>query len=114
MYRYPDYTEHVKFVYDMMNKAISNELVEEIGLLVVFDAIKGAINDLTDIPNNTLDKITSIIINGGGKVSKAKQKLVLSHIDQEKLVLIEQLSVNLIQAMKERINIDVQQLMKKE
>ena len=114
MYRYPDYTAHVKFVYDMMNKAISNELVEEIGLLVVFDAIKGAINDLTDIPNNMLDNITSILINGGGKVSKAKQKLVLSHIDPEKLVLVEQLSVNLIQAMKERIHIDVQQLMKKE
>jgi hypothetical protein len=113
MYRYPDYTAHVKFVYDMMNQAISNELVEQIGLLVVFDAIKGAINDLTDIPNNMLDNITSILINGGGKVSKAKQKLVLSHMDKEKLVLIEQLSANLIQAMKERINIDVQQLMKK-
>jgi hypothetical protein len=61
-----------------------------------------------------LDNITSILINGGGKVSKAKQKLVLSHIDPEKLVLVEQLSVNLIQAMKERIHIDVQQLMKKE
>jgi hypothetical protein len=57
--------------------------------------------------------VTSILINGGGKVSKAKQKLVLSHMDKEKLVLIEQLSANLIQAMKEKINIDVQQLMKK-
>ncbi|MBL4909535.1 MAG: Fic family protein [Alteromonadaceae bacterium] len=113
MYRYPDYTEHVKFVYDMMTKAISDELVEEIGLLVVFDAIKSAINNLTDIPNNTLDKITSIIINGGGKVSKAKHKFVASHIDQENLMVIEELSVKLIQTMKARINIDVQKLMDK-
>lgn len=114
MYRYPDYTEHVKFVYDMMNKAIADELVEEIGLLVVFDAIKAVINDLADIPNNSLDKITSIIINGGGTVSKSKQKLVLSHIEQDKLTAIEALSVELIQTMKDRINVDVQQLMKKE
>jgi hypothetical protein len=113
MYRYPDYTEHVKFVYDMMNKAISNELVEEIGLLIIFDAIKGAINNLTDIPNITIDKITSIIINGGGKVSNAKQKFVLSHIKQEKLVIIEKLSIQLIQAMQDKINVDVQDLMKK-
>jgi len=113
MYRYPDYTEHVKFVYDMMTTAISDELVEEIGLLVVFDAIKSAINNLTDIPNNTLDQITSIIINGGGKVSKAKYKLVVLHIDQEKLTVIEELSVKLIQTMKARINIDVQKLMDK-
>jgi hypothetical protein len=86
----------------MMNKAISNELVEEIGLLVVFDSIKSAINDLTDIPNNILDKITSIIINGGGTVSKAKQKLVLLHIEQDKLTVIEKLSVDLIQAMKKK------------
>jgi hypothetical protein len=39
---------------------------------------------------------------------------VLSHIAQDKLLLIEQLSVNLIQKMKEKINIDVQQLMKRE
>lgn len=113
MYRYPDYTEHVKFVYDMMNKAISDELVEEIGLLVVFDAIKSTINNLTDIPNNALDTITSIIINGGGTVSKTKQKLVLTHIEQEKLTLIETIAVELIKKMKAKINIDVQQLMKK-
>jgi len=78
-----------------------------------FDAIKSAINNLTDIPNNTLDKITSIIINGGGKVSKAKHKLVASHINQENLMVIEELSVKLIQTMKARINIDVQKLMDK-
>ena len=72
------------------------------------------INELTDIPNNTLDKITSIIINGGGRVSKAKQKLVLSHITQDKLTVIEELSVTALQTMKDRINVDVQQLMKKE
>ena len=114
MYRFPDYTEHVKFVYEMMNKAISEELVAEIALLVVFDTIKSAINDLTDIPNHTLDTITSIIINGGGKVSKAKFKLVTQHIVQDKLTIIETLAIDLIQAMKARIHIDVQQLMRKE
>ena len=34
MYRYPDYTEHVKFVYDMLNTAIATDLLEETCLLL--------------------------------------------------------------------------------
>ena len=30
MYRFPDYTEHVKFVYDMMDTAISDDLLKEV------------------------------------------------------------------------------------
>ena len=39
---------------------------------------------------------------------------VTQHIVQDKLTIIETLSIDLIQAMKARIHIDVQQLMRKE
>jgi len=113
MYRYPDYTEHVSFVYEMMNQAISTELIEEVCLLVVFDGIKKIINDLTDIPNNKLDVITSIIISGGGKVSKAKRSFILSYIDQKLIEPIEEASVNIIKTIEKELSVDIQQLIKK-
>lgn len=113
MYRFPDYTEHVLFVYEMMNKAISAELKQEIVLLIVFDGIKEAINKQSDIPNPTLDKIVSILINGGGKVSKAKYKFVTEHLKPEILKQVEVTSLGLIESMREKLDIDVQQLVRK-
>jgi hypothetical protein len=113
MYRYPDYTEHVKFVYSMMNTAISEELIEEMCLIMVFDSIKNKINEMTDIPNNTLDTIVSIIINGGGKVSKNKMKFITANIDTSLLEEIELSAITLMEEIKKTLEIDVQEVMKK-
>ena len=110
MYRYPDYTEQVKFVYEMMNAAIADDLIEEICLLLVFDLIKKAINKIADIPNMKLDTIISIIVNGGGKVSKAKSKLILQYLTEQEITEIENIAIKLINEMKERFEIDVQKL----
>ncbi|PWK42823.1 Fic family protein [Pleionea mediterranea] len=113
MYRYPDYTEHVKFTYEMMNSAISDELISEICLLIAFDRIKRYINDIADIPNNKLDKITSIIINAGGKASKQKRAFIEKHIEHDCLPEVEAKSTQLLKEIKDRFNIDIKSLMRK-
>lgn len=113
MYRYPDYTEHVSFVYEMMDKAISTELIEEVCLLVVFDGIKKVINNLADIPNNKLDVITSIIISGAGRVSKTKRKYVFSYIDEELIEQIEEQSVHIISTIENELSVNIQEIMRK-
>lgn len=113
MYRYPDYTEHVVFTYEMMNTAISQELIEEMCLLMIFDIIKKSINSITDIQNHSLDKIVSIIISNGGKVSKRKREFVTSFIDEAHLSEIEDNTIDLISDMKKRLNIDIQEIMQK-
>ncbi len=111
MYRFPDYTEHVEFVYDMMNTAISKELIEEMCLIMVFDFVKNSINQLSDIPNDILDKIVSIVINGGGKVSNKKRNYVHQHLSNDLLSTIEKSSIELIENLKKNLNIDVQTVM---
>lgn len=111
MYRYPDYTEHVLFVYEMMNAAISNELVEEIGLIIAFDEIKKAINKIADIPNIQLDKIVGIIINGKGMVSKNKQAFVNQYLDKDRLDTVQQQAQSIIDFIEKTIHIDVQKMM---
>lgn len=110
MYRYPDYTEQVKFVYEMMNAAIADDLIEEICLLLVFDLIKKAITKIADIPNMKLDTIISIIVNGGGKVSKPKSKLILQYLTEQEITEVENIAIKLINEMKEQFEIDVQKL----
>jgi hypothetical protein len=110
MYRYPDYTEQVKFVYEMMNAAIADDLIEEICLLLVFDLIKKAINKIADIPNMKLDTIISIIVNGGGRVSKVKSKLILQYLTEQEITEIENIAIKLINEMKEQFEIDVKKL----
>lgn len=110
MYRYPDYTEQVKFVYEMMNAAIAEDLIEEICLLLVFDLIKKAINKTSDIPNMKLDTIISIIVSGGGKVSKAKSNLVRQYLTEHQLDEVEAIAIKLIKEMKAKFKINVQKL----
>lgn len=114
MYRYPDYTEHVLFIYEMMQCAISNELIEEICLLIVFDYAKKSINSIADIANGTLDKIVSILISHGGVCSKSKLKFVTKHIDAKHLSVIESEICKLISSIKEKLEVDVVKVINKE
>lgn len=114
MYRFPDYTDHVIFVYKMMDVAIAKELIEEICLILAFDQIKKAINSVSDIPNNKLDTIVSIIINGEGKVSKNKTGFVLEFMGKQQIKTIEQIAVNVLESIKEKLNVNVVDVMKRE
>ena len=113
MYRFPDYTEHVKFVYEMMNSAISSDLIEEICLLLVFDVIKTSINRAADVPNMKLDTLVSIIISGGGAVSNKKRGLFLKYLSEEGLAEVEKDSMKIISEVKDKFKIDIQELVNK-
>ncbi|ARU54458.1 filamentation induced by cAMP protein fic [Oleiphilus messinensis] len=107
MYRYPDFTNHVIFIYEMMNTAIAEELKAEICLLLAIDKIKGFINERCDVPNNKLDVCVSIIVKGRGKVSKTKRKLVLKSIDESLLEEVEDFASSVLNTVRETLNVDV-------
>lgn len=113
MYRYPDYTEHVKFVYDMMNVAISVELIEEMALLIAFDLIKTACNNIADIPNVKLDTLVAIIVQSGGVVSKNKRSLFTKYMEPDSLNAIEILSRELIEDIRVKFDIDIVKILKR-
>ncbi len=113
MYRYPDYTEHVKFSYDMMHMAIETDLLEEICLLFAFDEVKKAINEISDVPNNKLDTIVSIIIQGRGRVSEKKRRLVVGQITEKSLVDIENFAIKVILKIQEKLKVDVTEIIKR-
>lgn len=114
MYRYPDYSEHVIFTYEMMETAIAEDLMDEICLLLAFDNIKKFINETADIPNLKLDTIVSILINGNGKISNAKQEFVANYLPTQQLSLIEEFARRTLEAIKEKSGIDVSKVLRNE
>ncbi|HBX36317.1 MAG TPA: hypothetical protein DEG76_03015 [Pseudohongiella sp.] len=111
MYRFPDYTEHVKFVYDMMDTAVSEDLLQEVCLLTVFDRLKKFVNSRIDVPNKHIDTALSIIIQNGGKTSIRKRKAIEKLFDAETLNLVETLSERLISDIKNKFEVDVVAMM---
>lgn len=111
MYRYPDFTEHVKFTYEMMDSAVSSELMEEICLLIAFENIKKYINTYSDIPNKSLDTLISIMLSNGGKVSNSKRDFASKLLDEERLKLAEDMAIELIKKIKADFSIDIQEVM---
>ena len=111
MYRYPDFTEHVKFTYEMMDSAVSSELMEEICLLIAFENIKKYINTYSDIPNKSLDTLISIMLSNGGRVSNSKQDFANKLLDEERLKLAEDMTIELIKKIKADFSIDIQEVM---
>lgn len=111
MYRYPDYTEHVKFIYEMMNAAISDELIKEVCLLVVFDGLKKLVNKNVDLPNQKIDLLLSILISNQGKVSKRKRELFEKDLPESLIEELEITAKKLIGDMRKQFNIDVAQMM---
>ncbi len=74
IYRYPDLTLHVEFLYKMMELAITQDLMKEIIFLVTFDAIKELINNRFDIPNTKLNLLVNLLLQNNGKLSQSKKK----------------------------------------
>lgn len=111
LYRYPDYTEHVKFIYAMMDSAISEDLINEVCLLTVFDSLKKMLNNHLDLPNNKIDTLLSIVIANGGKVPNRKRALLEKSIPAGILEKIEQAAQTLILEIQEQFAVDVPAMM---
>lgn len=89
MYRYPDFTEQVKFIYRMMEKSIKVELADEVFYLGCFEIAKHVIHKNEDVGSKELSNIINMILQNGGKMSKKKSKYILKHISQRTVDEIE-------------------------
>lgn len=97
LYRYPDLTEHVEFLYEMMESAITVDLLEEIFFILKFDSIKQAITDRFDLPNQKLDLMINMLLQGDGAISKSNQQLFSEWLSTEQFHDIESIASKKVQ-----------------
>jgi hypothetical protein len=104
-YKYPDFTPHVEFLYQMMSAAITKDLLPEIIHLYVHDSVKSMIDSTYDIPNKQLALLVNILLMNEGKIGKKKKKDLFSYyLSEEQLDDIESKSTVIISSMNEKFS----------
>lgn len=111
MYRFPEFTDHVVFVYEMMTAAISEDLIQELLLMTAFDSVKSAVHAEADIPNNEIDTLVAILLSGGGKISNSKRPAFLEYLADRQITQLEGEAVRVIKYTAEGFGVDAQALM---
>jgi hypothetical protein len=99
MYRYPDLTPHILFLYEMMSTAISEDLIEEVHYIVKYDAVKKTIEEKHDLPNKELNLLTKLLIQNDGKVGKRKRAHFSDWISEQNLTLLESEVIQLLEKL---------------
>lgn len=97
MYRYPDLTPHVIFLYEMMEASIVEDLMQEVLYIVKYDAVKKVIEEQYDIPNKELNLLIQLALQNNGEISKRKRAKFANWIDDEQLVLLEKIICSLLE-----------------
>lgn len=106
LYRYLDLTEHVEFLYEMMETAISVDLLDEIIFILKFDSIKNNINNKYDLPNQKLDLIVRLLLSNKGAISKRKRNSFVNWLSEQELNDIESIAsdqTKVIEELKQKI-----------
>lgn len=89
MYRYPDLTPHVLFLYKMMETSIAEDLIHEVLYIARYDVVKKALEERYDVPNKDLNLLIQLILQNNGKVSKKKRARFFNWIPEDELISLE-------------------------
>lgn len=100
MYRYPDLTEHVVFLYKMMEASIIEDLIQEVLYIVKYDAVKKAIEDKFDMPNKELNLFIQLSIQNNGKIANKKRKRFEKWINDQQIQYLERVVCELLEDIK--------------
>ena len=100
LYRYPDFTHHVLFLYEMMEASISEDLMQEVMYIVKFDAVKKLIEKLYDVPNKELNLFIQFALQNNGKIANKKRKRFEGWIDEKKLQALEEMISDVLEEAK--------------
>ena len=95
-YRFPDMTKQAEYLFDVVEKTITNEMVREFGIIQSFDHFRSGARNIVDMPDRLLEQMMGFIHQNNGKLSKAKRTR-FSMITDEEIALIEKVYENSFQ-----------------
>jgi hypothetical protein len=101
MYQYPDLTDHVVFLYEMMKTCISQDLMHEVIYIVKYDAVKKEIEKRYDIPNKELNLLITLVLQNNGTLSARKRKRFLGWIAEAEFQTLERAILTVLENINE-------------
>ncbi|XOV79546.1 MAG: Fic family protein [Aestuariibacter sp.] len=89
LYQFPDLTDHLIFLHNMMHIAFSEELLNEIFYVIMFDQVKKSFNETFDLSEKKLGQLINVLLQNQGRFSKAKLKTFEKEFTQKELEQME-------------------------
>lgn len=88
-YRYIDMTIQTEILYDLVQRTIETELVDELQFIVNYDRAKKAIQEVIDMPDRQIDLLIRFILQNRGKLSKTKREKYFDFLKDAEISKIE-------------------------
>jgi hypothetical protein len=89
-FRFFDATEQAEFLYQVLERTITEDLRKEVQFLLGFDRARRVLNDLLDWPNHSLDLFIRVVHQNGGTLSRAKRESHFSWMTDDEVKAAEQ------------------------
>lgn len=87
-YRYPDLTRQCEATFAWLDRAIEEDLVQELDFLRRFDAARERMRKIVEMPDRKEQLFLRLVMGNHGKLSKAKRKL-FDELDDETIAALE-------------------------
>ncbi|MBN7819335.1 Fic family protein [Bowmanella yangjiangensis] len=100
LYQFPDLTEHLIFIHKMMHIAFSEDLLNEIFYVIMFDSVKKSFNETFDLSEKRLGQLINVLLQNEGKFSNTKRKKFQQEYTDEELNQMETFAVEAIGLIK--------------
>ena len=88
-YRFFDATPHAEFLYHCVEETIEKDLPQETGFLESFDRFAAAVQEIVDMPADTIDLLFRFLRQNGGRLSERARKREFGKLDEREVTRIE-------------------------
>jgi hypothetical protein len=89
-YRYFDATPHAEFLFACVRKTIDEDLPRETEFLQRYDRFRAVIQDIVEMPDNTIDILFRFLRQNRGKLSKRARENEFAQLTDAKTASVEE------------------------
>jgi hypothetical protein len=88
-YRFFDATPHAEFLYECVERTIEVDLPAETNFLKGYDSFRRRVEDIVDMPDNTVDLLFRFLRQNDGTLSKRAQEREFAGLTEDEVARIE-------------------------
>ena len=88
-YRFFDATPHAEFLYECVERAIEVDLPAETSFLKGYDSFRRQVEDIVDMPDNTVDLLFRFLRQNDGTLSRRAREREFAELTDDEVVRIE-------------------------
>lgn len=88
-YRFFDATPHAEFLYECVERTIEVDLPAETGFLKGYDSFRRQVEDIVDMPDNTVDLLFRFLRQNDGTLSRRAREREFAELTDDEVARIE-------------------------